>query len=465
MAVFRATHNSYSGNIGGARGTIVEQLEAGVRFIEFDFHDSGFDGETQDYEVGHLFPGWDVDSDGSNPDTDVLKAWLEIIASWSDSHPGHLPITVLLDSKGNLVDNEGHKAGDPTFLNEEILSVFGEERVFAAEDLGGPGQGDGGPGPFGYGGSWPSVADLSGKVMFVLSGDAGSRMGYLRDVGYHPAVAMDEKGRVVEVHDNGLGDLWYWTGQLQMDGSIRWLRHGRYDTGTDPAVAINNEGWIVEVHKSEIAPTLWYAVGNLGDDYGIAWGEAEQYDTGVSPTIRFESLSGMSLHEIHQSEFTGMHWDWKATLDPGGSTDPAACAVTWGEHGTTDLPLYTEAEGTSIAGTVSVSSGEEGIFSQVLKYATSAGGKGRIRFRQVLFVESQKSDFTDLGPEEPAFHASKASTSAGTKAWLQEKMSEGRIVRLWQFDEEHVGLMPTYPATDYPYSDWYKEFCDSAVCE
>lgn len=40
-ATFRATHNSYSGNLGGTRGSIVSQLDAGVRFLELDIHDEG----------------------------------------------------------------------------------------------------------------------------------------------------------------------------------------------------------------------------------------------------------------------------------------------------------------------------------------------------------------------------------------------------------------------------------------
>lgn len=41
-AIFRATHNSYSGDIGGSRGSIVSQLDSGVRFVEFDVHDNGY---------------------------------------------------------------------------------------------------------------------------------------------------------------------------------------------------------------------------------------------------------------------------------------------------------------------------------------------------------------------------------------------------------------------------------------
>ncbi len=38
----KATHNSYSGDLVGQRGTILAQLNTGIRFIEFDIHDQDF---------------------------------------------------------------------------------------------------------------------------------------------------------------------------------------------------------------------------------------------------------------------------------------------------------------------------------------------------------------------------------------------------------------------------------------
>jgi hypothetical protein len=32
-AIFHATHNSYSGNLSGSRGSITQQLDTGVRFV------------------------------------------------------------------------------------------------------------------------------------------------------------------------------------------------------------------------------------------------------------------------------------------------------------------------------------------------------------------------------------------------------------------------------------------------
>src|ERR1700712_2672723 len=65
-AVFRATHNSYSGNIGGARGSIGQQLDGGVRYVELDVWSGSYAG-TGDYQIGHGSAGDQVDHTGGNP--------------------------------------------------------------------------------------------------------------------------------------------------------------------------------------------------------------------------------------------------------------------------------------------------------------------------------------------------------------------------------------------------------------
>src|SRR5262245_38503305 len=63
-AIFRATHNSYSGNVEGAKNSIVYQLDHGIRFLEFDVHDNGY-ATARDYAIGHGSPGDQVDHAGN----------------------------------------------------------------------------------------------------------------------------------------------------------------------------------------------------------------------------------------------------------------------------------------------------------------------------------------------------------------------------------------------------------------
>src|SRR5882762_695529 len=76
-AVFLATHNSYSGNVDGAKDSIVYQLDHGVRFVELDIHDNGY-ATAHDYAVGHSSPGDLVDHAG-NPASNSLAGWLNVV--------------------------------------------------------------------------------------------------------------------------------------------------------------------------------------------------------------------------------------------------------------------------------------------------------------------------------------------------------------------------------------------------
>src|SRR5215468_4385015 len=84
-AVFRATHNGYSGNVDGAKGSIVSQLDNGVRFLEFDIHDNGY-ATNHDYSIGNSAPGDLVDHTG-NPSSNLLRDWLRTVSDWSAAHP------------------------------------------------------------------------------------------------------------------------------------------------------------------------------------------------------------------------------------------------------------------------------------------------------------------------------------------------------------------------------------------
>ncbi|WP_233573777.1 PI-PLC domain-containing protein [Amycolatopsis panacis] len=102
-STFLATHNSYSGNVDGAKGPIAGQLNRGVRFIELDVHDNGY-ATAHDYGIGHSSPGDLVDHAG-NPASNNLRDWLALVNTWSTAHPTAAPIMVMLDLKDDLTDN------------------------------------------------------------------------------------------------------------------------------------------------------------------------------------------------------------------------------------------------------------------------------------------------------------------------------------------------------------------------
>ncbi|HEY2061985.1 MAG TPA: hypothetical protein VGH57_26685 [Amycolatopsis sp.] len=429
--VFKATHNSYSGNVDGAKGAISYQLDHGVRFIEFDVHDNGY-ATSHDYGIGHGSPGDLVDHAG-NPASNNLRDWLAVVNTWSAAHPAAAPIVVMLDLKDDLTDNPSYAAGNLTAVNQEIQSAFGS-RLLAAKDY-----------PAGA-----STDSLRGKVLTLLSGDSGTRAEYRRDVGYHPAIALNGHGQVVELHDNGAGALWYWTGTYGADGRVTWNRHGRYDSGQTPAVALDDAGRIVEVHQSQTAATLWYHTGQLGADGEITWSPSHQYDNGVLPSVAF---TGTGVREIHRSQSGSQNWQWTGALSGG--------TVAWTGNAKTSDARYDTTTAVSGAARVSVTTGADGPTpAQTLRYSTDRVTGGRVQYPQIAFDEYQKGDPAELQPDA-LFYGAPATESAFITAARQS----GRLVRGWDFDSADLATTPpaNYAATNHPWDAWYQTLTSGAA--
>ncbi|MFD9950675.1 hypothetical protein ACFWYW_43770 [Nonomuraea sp. NPDC059023] len=431
-AIFRATHNSYSGDIGGARKSIPHQLDRGIRFIELDIHDNGY-ATSRDYAVGHDSPGDEVDHQAGNPSSNNLRDWLAMINNWSARHPEAAPIVVALDVKDNLTDNGSYAAGNLAALNDELTSVFGA-RLLQAKD---------------YPAQPPTVDALRGRVIPVISGDGGTRAQYKRDVGHNPAVAINGRGQVVEVHDSGSGDLWYWSGVYGADGRVTWLRHGKYDTGVTPAVTLNDNGDLVEVHQSQNATTLWYRVGRLAADGEITWSASNRYDNGVLPTVRFTDPAGTRLREIHRSQANSQNWTWN------GAFDAAARSVAWSANARTSDPRYDKSTSVSGSARVRVWTGADGPTpAQTLRVDTDRHTGARIRYQQTAFIEFQQGNSAEL-QQDALFYAAPASASS----FMISSRQAGRLVRGWGFNSAGNATTPlaSYPATDHPDAAWYQD--------
>jgi hypothetical protein len=346
----------------------------------------------------------------------------------------------MLDIKDDLTDNTSYAAGNLTALNKELSDVFGS-RLLLAKDV---------PAALG------TVGALRGRILTLLSGDAGTRTAYKADSGANPAVAINAQGQVVEVHDNGGGALWYWSGTYGSDGRVTWLRHGRFDSGTTPAVALNDNGYLVEVHKSQSADTLWYHVGQITADGDIAWSPSHQYDNGILPSIRFVSPTGTALKEIHRSATQNQNWFWDATLVTSTKT------VSWnsGTHAKTSDPRYTT--NVSVSGTkrVSVSTGADGAApATTLHYGTDRIASERIRYQQTAFDEFQAGD-SALLQEGAIFYAA----TATNKSFITSSRNAGKVVRGWDFDDASLATTPlaNYPATNLPWTSWYATLMTNA---
>jgi hypothetical protein len=427
--LFPTTHNSYS---GGARGTILEQLDMGIRAIEFDFHDDGY-SHVEDYRVGHLLPRGELALGGGNPTTPLLRDWLQAVSAWVAANPTATPITLILDSKDNLTDNA---AGDLEDFNLLLESVFGA-RLFTREQKGA--------------GPWPDVEVLQGRVLCVLSGHQGTRASYCWTRGTAPAIAANAKGDVVLVYQSEAKDLRCWTGRIEASGPVVWRRRATYAWDSfplsRPAVAVNDEGWVVAAHQIEATPEFPAAVvglivGRIQDDGRITWGTAERLAKGRAPSVEvsgdevrlfYEALDGgrqMSRRGTLTRKKRSVDWG-KARASPKAATAPLERA----KSGAREL-LCSEA-----GGTISV--------------VVDSGVPQPVRFRQVAFVEMQKGN-DPLIEREALFFGE----DAKLKDELAAAISRGLVVRAWGFEAGDETSPPAnMPATDVPRAPWYASIC------
>ncbi len=450
-AHFASTHNSYSGSIAGDRGSIIWQLNHGIRCLEFDVHDNEF--ETYGYRIGHDEPGDDVDHIEGNPSGAALADWLDLVAAWSAGHPGHAPITVYLDLRDNLTDNRSPGEGNLGHLNNELIRAFGSG-LFEPDEM--------------NGGSFPTIDELKGQVIVVLSGVRENRFqgGSFRDRGNQPAVAMNSFDQVIECHDNGKGDLWYWAGRLMPDDSIKWLWHEWYDTGQKPVVALNNAGYVIEVHEDQESNdnTLRYRMGRLDENFEILWYTDggipfPNEDEGVNPSVVFVKLDSLAIREVHLS---------RSDLAPcyrNGVFNVTGQRIDWVGHGETGENPYPRTTVTVGSTTVEVDAGPHPPFDNALLYRINTGPWSRIHYPRKAFVEfhmGDPEDYTSLGLW---FFAAKADAGP-SRAWAEGWMRDERLVRLYKFDpDSHASSTAvTYPSTDNPHSRSYLDYTDQIGC-
>jgi hypothetical protein len=151
-AYFKTSHNSYS-------LSVKDLLNRGVRGLEFDIHDANI-REKGEFEVYHV--DWHLGTklnEGGNPPNHLLSNWLELLTNWSNIEDGdHAPITLFLELKDNLVDNNNNPSDKFGLkrLDEIVLKTIPNEKLFTFQDF------------LNGGKNWPTVHELKGKIILVL---------------------------------------------------------------------------------------------------------------------------------------------------------------------------------------------------------------------------------------------------------------------------------------------------------
>ncbi len=434
LARFRASHNSYSGH---DRGSLVKQLNANVRCLEFDFHDNGFE-TFHDYRIGHLKVGAEVDHTPPNPPDSLLRSWLGVVASWSSANPSHTPVTIVFDAKDDLTDNT---EGDLEDFNHSLESAFGR-RLFTR-------------GEFDRLGRWPSIEHLRGRIVCVLSGNGATRAAYRWAFGTTPALGANAHGDIVLAYRSTAGELNCWTGRAdEAAGAIAWRRKStlvRLDIDVaEPVLAINDDGWVVAVCRFGPRPgvhgfLLESKLGRLRGDGRITWHKTQIVSAGISPSLQ---LDGDDIVLIHGVEGGAGRWLVRGTIDR------RTRKITWQKSKKTQRPLFSRAVAGWASHAVRASPDNPGAIGCTLDGATWRP----VRFRQVAFVERQKGEDPRLFRDARFFAA-----GAANQAEIAQAREQGLVARAWGFTKHDKADPPgsppeNFPATDTPYQPWYRQY-------
>jgi len=206
------THNSYHAGIAPSESKIwrtkyadaykgleyqhqplTQQFDSGVRQIELDVYADTAGGRYAHPSGPAMVEAAGLPADNPfDPDGVMLKPGFKVmhvqdldyrsncqpfisclrqVRAWSDAHPGHIPLFVLVetkqDSPKNLKLTEPERFTPAVFdaLDAEILSVFPARHLITPDDV---------RGDFPtlnqavLAGHWPSLADCRGKVIFLM---------------------------------------------------------------------------------------------------------------------------------------------------------------------------------------------------------------------------------------------------------------------------------------------------------
>lgn len=192
----RGTHNSYHIAPDPLPPTVpqwgytmapldVQLQQQAVRQVELDIHA----GPNGDFEVYHI-PAIDAGTTCLS-----FAECLALMKHWSDAHPWHVPLMVLIEPKDDIDDEKLDDRYDD--IDAAIRAAWPEDRLLTPDDVRGEYatlrerlEADG----------WPTLGEVRGMAMFVLLDEGTHRTNYLAE---HPNL----EGRAMWAR-GGMGQPW-----------------------------------------------------------------------------------------------------------------------------------------------------------------------------------------------------------------------------------------------------------------
>jgi len=225
------THNSYHVSPAPGAGDLdytheplpVQAAELGVRQFELDVHRDPAGG----FRVYHV----SFVDEGTTCAT--LRECLGLLKAWSDAHPGHHALVVVLEPKDRY-DRE-KIAGHYDELEAEVLSVWPPERIVTPDDVRGAhatlrdallAEG------------WPTLGATRDRILFVMLDTDEHETGYLEG---HPELA----GRLFFLRCDEQAPWPSWCGVVEVNDA-----RGR----AEEIRALGEAGFLVRVHCDSTDP-------------------------------------------------------------------------------------------------------------------------------------------------------------------------------------------------------------------
>jgi Phosphoinositide phospholipase C, Ca2+-dependent len=182
---------------------LAAELDAGVRQVELDvFVDDPGGGRYAHPKLVPLLGLAPIDPALARPGLKVLHVQevdyrstcptfvdcLQDIRNWSRDHPGHLPITIQVEAKDDVIPDPAGLGfvqplpwTAPAFatLEAEIRSIFGDKGIISPGDVKGRSPS---LAAAVRKGRWPTLAEARGQIMFVLDDKGAKRDAYRAQV-------------------------------------------------------------------------------------------------------------------------------------------------------------------------------------------------------------------------------------------------------------------------------------------
>jgi hypothetical protein len=140
--------------------------------VPVDADDQSFSGATSDVMMKPGFKVMHVQDLDQHSSCQPFTACLTIVRDWSQAHPRHLPIFVLVETKQgkplhipNATTPEPFTAATFDELDREIRSVFSADEIITPDDMRGS---YATPNEAARANAWPTLERARGKVIFLM---------------------------------------------------------------------------------------------------------------------------------------------------------------------------------------------------------------------------------------------------------------------------------------------------------